>query len=305
MDPAAILSSRVVLADGGIETAVVYGTDYPLPELQTVGMLDDPAGRRVLADLWTGYLRAADRHGLPAVVGTPTWRGGPDRLRAAGRPMADVDRLNREGVRFQRALVDDLGMGASVWVAGVLGPRGDGYDPTGAPTAEAAADYHGSQAAALADADFLFAVPLPAVEEAVGLCRAMAATGTAYVPSFLVDPAGRLPDGTPLAEVIVRIDADVHPAPLYFSISCVHPSVVVAASRAAGGGWERVKELKANGSSLPPAALDRLTHLVCDPPEQWAEAMAAARGALDLVVVGGCCGTDPTHLDALASLLVA
>lgn len=296
-----LLSSGVVLADGGIETAVAYGTDYPLPALQTVGMLDDPAGRRVLADLWTGYLQVAARHRLPAVVGTPTWRGGPDRLRDAGRPAADVDRLNRAGVAFQRELVDRPGLDVPVWVAGVLAPRGDGYDPAGAPTADQAADYHAAQADALADADLLFAVPLPAAEEAVGLCRAMAATGTPYVPSFLVDPAGRLPDGTPLSDVIVRIDADVDPAPLYFSISCVHPSVAVAAGRAAngggaGGGWARVKELKANGSSLPPAVLDRLDHLVCDPPEQWADAMVAAR---DL----GCCGTDPTHLDALAGLL--
>ncbi|HVX21774.1 MAG TPA: homocysteine S-methyltransferase family protein [Acidimicrobiales bacterium] len=239
-----LLSSGAVLADGGIETAVVYGTDYPLPALQTVGMLDDPAGRRVLADLWTGYLQVAARHRLPAVVGTPTWRGGPDRLRDAGRPAADVDRLNRAGVAFQRELVDRLALDVPVWVAGVLAPRGDGYDPAGAPTAD-----HAAQADALADADLLFAVPLPAAEEAVGLCRAMAATGTPYVPSFLVDPAGRLPDGTPLSDVIVRIDADVDPAPLYFSISCVHPSVAVAAGRAAGGGWARVKELKANGSS--------------------------------------------------------
>ncbi|HEX3947047.1 MAG TPA: homocysteine S-methyltransferase family protein [Acidimicrobiales bacterium] len=313
MDAGALGEAGTVLADGGIETAIAYGTDYRLPELQTIGMLDDPAGRRVLTELWTGYLRVAERHRLPIVVGTPTWRGGPDRLRAAGRPDHDLERLNREGLLFQRQLVADLEMAASACVAGVLAPRRDGYDPTDAPGVDEAAGYHAGQAAALAGADLLFAVPLPAAAEALGICRAMAATGTPYVPSFLVDPAGRLPDGTPLAEVVDRIDRTVDPAPLHYSVSCVHPAVALAGHRAglggatgtatAGGKWGRVRELKANGSSLPPAVLDKLTHLVCDPPEEWADAMVTARDALGLLVVGGCCGTGASHLDALADRL--
>jgi hypothetical protein len=31
--------------------------------------------------------------------------------------------------------------------------------------------------------------------------------------------------------------------------------------------------------------------------------MVRARRVIGLTVVGGCCGTDPTHLDALAELL--
>jgi methionine synthase I (cobalamin-dependent) len=42
---------------------------------------------------------------------------------------------------------------------------------------------------------------------------------------------------------------------------------------------------------------------VCDPPAVWADAMVRARNALGLAVVGGCCGTDPAHLGALAARL--
>lgn len=299
----------LVLTDGGIETAIVYGARYPLPELQTAGMLDEPDGREVLHDLWRSYLDVAVRHDLPIVIGTPTWRAGPDRVAAAGRPAADVERLNRQGVEHQRSLLEEVGLAESAWVAGVLGPRGDGYDPTSAPSAAVAAEYHWVQAAALADhgADLLFAVPLASAEEALGVCHAMAATDTPYVPSLLIDASGRLPDGSALTELVSRIDKEVAPAPAHFSISCVHPDAVVAAHASTGSdaaAWGRVRELKANGSSLPPARLDSLTELVCDPPAAWADAMARARSAVGLTILGGCCGTDASHLEALADRLV-
>lgn len=298
-----------VLTDGGVETALVYDMGYDLPELGTVGMLDDPQGRLALTELWTGYLEIARRYGLPMVVGTPTWRGGPDRMAQAGRPPSDVARLNAEAVAFQRELATASGMGAATWVAGVLGPRFDGYDPGRAPGVAEAAAYHGEQCGALnqAGADFLFAVPLPSADEAVGVSQAMAATGAPYVPSLILDAQGHLPDGTGILEVLARFEGEVDTPPLHVAVSCVHPRTLIRAvhSTDGGGGWARVRQLKANGSALPPAVLDRSTHLECDSPEVWAEAMMAVAETLDLTVMGGCCGTSGGHLSALAARLVA
>jgi S-methylmethionine-dependent homocysteine/selenocysteine methylase len=309
-----LLRPGPVLADGGIETAIVYDKRFPLPELQTIGMVADRDGRRVLKELWSDYLSVGARHGLPMVIGTPTWRGGRDRIVAAGLGEGDLEDLNRTGVDFQRQLVADLDLEGSTVVAGVIAPRGDGYRPDHALDVGAAAAYHAGQAQVLAEAgaDFLFGVPLPAADEAIGMCRAMAATGTPYVPSFLLDARGALADGTALPEVLGRLSSEVRPPPLHVSLSCVHPTTVLeAASRLGTEGFRGpspsvvVAELKANGSALPPSVLDAADHLECDPPQVWAAAMAEAGERLGLRVLGGCCGTNPASLEALAERLTA
>lgn len=296
-----------MLTDGGIETWLVHAAGVDLPDLGTVGLLDDPAGVEVLERLYGSYLDVASAAGLPAMVGTPTWRGGPDRVGAAGLPLGDVERLAAAGVGLVRKLVADRCAGGRAWVAAVLGPRYDGYNPAGAPGVAEAARYHRRHAAALAASgpDLLFGVPLPSADEAVGMGQAMAATGTGWVPSFLVGPSGDLPDGTPLAVAIERVHAEVSVPPLWVSVSCVHPDVLLAAHTACASDpaavqWRRVRQFKANGSDLPPGDLDDLDHLVCDEPAVWADAMVRARDVLGLAVVGGCCGTDPAHLTALA-----
>jgi S-methylmethionine-dependent homocysteine/selenocysteine methylase len=66
-----------------------------------------------------------------------------------------------------------------VYVAGVIGPSGDAYLPGEALPSAEASDYHEIQAETLAGSgvDFLYAPTFPALGEALGVARAMAATG--------------------------------------------------------------------------------------------------------------------------------
>jgi homocysteine S-methyltransferase len=193
-----------------------------------------------------------------------------------------------------------------------MGPYGDGYQAAEGLSVEQSRAVHLRQAEALAaaDPDFLFGVPLPAADEAVGMCQAMAETGAAYVPSFLLDRTGCLPDGTPVGVAIGRVMDGVDAVPEHISISCVHPRVFVeayeAASQLAGAeNLSLVAELKANGSDLPRAQLDGSPVLQTDDPESWAEAMLVARDVAELRIVGGCCGTTEDHLAALARVLTS
>ncbi|MEI2730092.1 MAG: homocysteine S-methyltransferase family protein [Candidatus Nanopelagicales bacterium] len=301
----------VVVTDGGIETWIDFNSDYDLGDLGTIGMLDDGPGRAVLVDLETRYIKAARKHDLEIVIGTPSWHGSVNRLVAAGHPEEDVERLNRSAVWLVRALRREVAHGRG-FVAAVMGPFGDGYRPEDSLNVEQARSVHQRQANALADAepDFLFAVPLPAADEAVGICQAMAASGAAYVPSFLIGADGRLPDGTPLGEAIGRILSEVDIAPLHVSVSCVHPRTFVAGYQAAqelvgADNLRLVAELKANGSDLPKETLDGSKQLHSDDPVQWAADMVAARDAANLRIVGGCCGTDERHIAALAAALTS
>jgi homocysteine S-methyltransferase len=300
----AVASGAPLLTDGGIETEIMFGTGYAMdPDLQAGAMVTDPDGLPLIRGVYERYVADAERAGVPIVIGTPTFRASANFATAAGRP-ADVAPINRASVAMHRELA-----GASsteVFVAGVLGPAGDAYTPEAALDPDAGDAYHREQAGILAEcgADFLFAATFPAVEEAIGVGRAMVSTGLPSVVSLVLDRGGRILDGTPLGLAIERIDAGIDPSPTYISLSCVHTGVA-ARALAALPGSSRVRELKANGSPLPTAELVRLDHLASDPPEVFADRMWQLHERFGLQVIGGCCGTGADHIAALARRIAA
>lgn len=303
----AVAAGLPVLTDGAIETRIMFESRVPMnPHVQVAGLLGDPAGESALRAIYQGYLDAACSADLPMVIGTPTFRASARYTERAGLGgSAAVTRLNRAAVEFHRSLCSGAD-GSPVWIAGVIGPEGDAYLLDEAPTAAQAADYHRTQAQALAEAgaDFLFAATFPAVGEAIGAARAMADTGLPFVVSFVLDGSGRVLDGTPLAEAIEQVDTDT--APTFFSLSCIHPTVAASALESCASRRDiaaRIKEVKANGSALPPEELVALNHAEADPPEDFARLMKDLGERYAVPVLGGCCGTTDAHIDVLAGLL--
>lgn len=301
---AAVSGGMPVLTDGAIETRIMFETPIAMdPDVGVAGLLGDPQGEPALRAVYQSYLDAATSTGVPLVIGTPTFRASRTYTRRAG--LGDLDavaRLNSAAVACHRQLRDGH-TGPPVWIAGVLGPAGDAYRPAEAPSSADAADYHRTQIEVLADAgvDFLFAATFPAVDEAVGAARAMAATGLPFVVSWVLDGDGRVLDGTSLAEAIRRVDDQA--APTYFSLSCIHPTVAAHALASAGDAITRIREVKANGSALSPTELVELDHNESDSPAVFAEAMNGLRRDYGIPVVGGCCGTTDAHMRALGELL--
>lgn len=296
----AVAEAPVILTDGGIETRIMFEAGIALDRpCGAAALLDDARGRTVLEGIYASYLDAAAD--LPIVIGTPTFRAQADRLAASGRSEADaVTLVNADAVAMHRALrAARPGAADRIFIAGVIGPKGDAFIAAEAPDAATAETYHRPQIAALAaaGADFLFAPTLPAQDEAIGVARAMAGTGLPYVLSFGLAPSGRLMDGHDLGEAIAAIDAATAEPPLYYLVNCIHAS---AAARALH--HPRLFGVKANGSRLTPEELVALDRLDSEPPEVFALALRDlhARGAR---VLGGCCGTDQRHIAALAGLL--
>jgi homocysteine S-methyltransferase len=296
----------VLLTDGGIETRLIYEFRLPLPDFAAFLALFSAEGRAALGTIYRGYMEIAVDHDLPMQVGTPTWRAHPEGLARQGFSAADdLVRINGEAVEFLQGLRRELGAEDKVFIAGVIGPRHDGYDPDGAPDEAGAEAYHTAQTQALAaaGADLLYAPTFASAEELTGVARAFAATALPYALAPVIGPDGRLPDGTPLGEAVARIDADVSPRPLQFLIGCVHPTGFAAAT--ATPAWPKVPRvlgLKANASTLPPEELDKLDHLEEGKPEAFAALMTGlhARG---FKILGGCCGTSDAHIRALARRL--
>lgn len=288
------------VTDGGLETDLIHHHGVELPQFAAFPLLDDTEGRRLLRQYYDGYARVAAETGCGLVLEAPTWRANPDWGARLGYGADDLDRINTDAIGFLREIAetwrDDV---AVIVLAGMVGPRGDGY-LTSTIGPEAAEDYHLPQVRALARAgvDLVAAYTLSSVGEAVGIARAGRRAGVAVSIAFTVETDGRLADGTTLAAAIEAVDADC--PPLHYGLNCAHPRHI-APGLATPGNWrERIRVLRVNASSLSHAELDESDHLHDGVPADLAVEVAQVRLLLPGVrVVGGCCGTDVRHVAAM------
>jgi len=277
------------------------------PFVYHAGFIYDRDKRSILQSLYRQYIDSALHQTTPILITTPTWRANEDRLEQSEFRGMDV---NGDCVRFLQDVRKEYHEFSSlIYIGGVMGCRGDAYDASDALSTQDAYDFHGPQAARLAEAgaDFLFGVTLPAVSEAMGLARAMAQTGTGYILSFVIRSDGKLLDGTLLHDAIAQIDATVSPRPLSYMINCVHPSNLLQALEVQENCSALVRSrligIQANASAKSPEELDGADQLAADDLGEWVTAMERLREQ-QLRVFGGCCGTDDRYIERLAQTLV-
>jgi homocysteine S-methyltransferase len=119
--------------------------------------------------------------------------------------------------------------------------------------------------------------------------------------SFTTETDGRLPTGETLKEAIVAVDRATGGAPAYFMINCAHPTHFAEALESGEPWAKRVRGLRANASKQSHAELDAATDLDAGNPVEFAKqyrALIRKHGQIN--VLGGCCGTDHRHLEAIA-----
>ena len=148
-------------------------------------------------------------------------------------------------------------------------------------------------------AEIVTALTMTYLEEAQGIAAAAADAGLPAVVSFTVETDGRLPTGMTLSEAVRRTD-DAVGGVAYHMINCAHPShfatVLDDAKLAA-----RIGGIRANASRMSHAELDEAAELDEGNPHELANDYRALLDALpNLCVLGGCCGTDHRHVDAIA-----
>lgn len=292
------------IADGGLETVLIFLDGIDLPDFASFPLVDTADGRAALRDYYTAYLQLADRHRRGVVLDTPTWRASLDWGARLGYDSGRLADVNRRAVELVRDLAREHPDVPAV-VNGAVGPRGDGYVVDTAMSVEEATRYHGLQARAFAEAgaDLMTGITMTYAEEAIGITRAATAVGLPVAMSFTVETDGRLPSGQPLAEAIRQVDDATGAAPAYYLINCAHPTHFRhVLDHGDGADWvTRVKGLRANASTMSHAELDAATELDRGDIADLARWYTDLQGVLDLKVVGGCCGTDHEHIDAIAA----
>ena len=283
------------LTDGGIETYLQFHEGFDLPCFASFPLLDDEQARAALHRYFERFIDVADRHGLPFVLDTATWRANPDWGAQLGYDRDALAAANRQAVAFAREIA---GRRPAVTINGVLGPRGDGYVAGEQMSAAEAADYHGWQIGVLraAGVDRITAVTLTYPDEAIGIVQATAAHGIPVVVGFTVETDGRLPDGTTIADAVAAVDTATDAAADFFILNCAYPTHI-AAGLDGTPQLERIGGLRVNASALSHAELDAMEELDEGDPVVLARDSAALHAALPSIqLLGGCCGTDHRHV---------
>jgi S-methylmethionine-dependent homocysteine/selenocysteine methylase len=297
------------LTDGGIETTLIFHDGHDLPHFAAYDLLTREGGTDALRGYYEPYVGIALERGVGIVLETATWRANPDWAERLGHSPAQLAELNRGAVD----LLEDLRAAhetasTPIVLSGCVGPRGDGYVVGEAMTADEAETYHATQVGTFAEtaADLVTAITMTYADEAVGVVRAARAAGMPAVISFTVETDGRLPSGQSLREAIEDVDARTDGYTAYFMVNCAHPSHFEAVLDPDAGWTGRILGLRANASRLSHAELDEAEELDTGNPEELALEYVALRELLPrLTVLGGCCGTDHRHVEAMCGAWLA
>jgi S-methylmethionine-dependent homocysteine/selenocysteine methylase len=302
------LDGGFFLTDGGIETTLIFHHGLELPLFAAFDLLKDDEGTEQLRLYYAPYAASARDRGLGLVLESPTWRASSGWAAQLGYSLEQLDALNRKAIALMEELRAEYQANAPIVISGCVGPEGDGYAPETMLSADEAERYHAVQIGTFTEtaADMITAITMTYAEEATGVTRAAAAAGLPVVISFTLETDGRLPSGQALGGAIAQVDDDTNGAPAYYMINCAHPTHFEDAV-AGGEPWvQRIGGLRTNASTKSHAELDEAEELDEGDPADLADRHAALKARLPAVnVLGGCCGTDHRHVDAICGAWLA
>jgi S-methylmethionine-dependent homocysteine/selenocysteine methylase len=268
----------VIVLDGATGTELGRrGVDTRTALFSARALLDEE-GMACLRAIHLDYARAGAQ-----VITANTFRSNP---RKAGPLWRE---LTGKAVRVARE--------SGARVAGSMAPVADCYLPELRPPPDEAEREHRQLAEALAQAgcDLLLVETVAAADEGLAAVRAACGTGLPVWVAAMAMADGRMRDGSDLEEFFGAAREAGAQAALINCVPCQGVDAGLDAAAASGlpfGGYAHMGEVDAASGwpvtpVLTPAAYARSAG-------RWLE-----RGA---TIVGGCCGTTPEHIAALAAL---
>ncbi|MBT9317174.1 homocysteine S-methyltransferase family protein [Leptothoe spongobia] len=297
------LSDSIFITDGGLETVMLFQQGWDLPDFAAFTLMDRPLGTEALHNYFNTYGTLAKTYGMGLVLESPTWRASADWGSRQGYDAARLADVNRRAIALlQLTQTTYDSPHTPIVISGCIGPRGDGYSPNDLMDAETAEQYHQAQINAFQNtaADLVSAITMTYPEEAIGITRAASKVQMPVVISFTVETDGKLPNGTSLKEAIRIVDTATDSAPAYYMINCAHPIHFDRAILNQGPWVERIRGIRANASMMSHAELDEAETLDDGNPQDLGERFYLLRRQLPhLNVLGGCCGTDHRHIEAI------
>ncbi len=295
------LNGTQMVADGGLETTLVFHDEIDLPLFAAFKALESQDGIDAIDRYMRGFARLAVDHRRGFIMDTPTWRASPRWAAELGVGRDQLKEIHREVIATLVKMRDEHETPDSPFVInGVIGPHSDGYAPTEIMSASEAEAYHQTQANWFAEmgADMVSAITMTYVDEAIGIVNATRKAGIPVVISFTVETDGRLPSGQDLRAAIEQVDRVTDDKAAYFMINCAHPDHFRFVLEQGGDWTKRIMGVRANASRLSHAELDEAEELDDGNPKEFGALHQELKRLLpNLTVIGGCCGTDHRHVE--------
>lgn len=295
-----LLAARAVILDGATGTELTRrGVPTPLPLWSAGALLSHP---ETVEAIHRDYaLAGAD------IVVANTFRTNPRTLRAAGR-LADGQRLNRIAIELARRAAQTAAEqqpGAAqhataahaALVAASVAPVEDCYHPERVPDESVLLAEHEQMMTWLraAGPDLIWIETMGTVREARAAARCAAAAGFAFAVSFVLRENGDLLGGEAIEAAVEAIEPL---GPLAFGLNCIPPAGMTKALPRLRRATQRTLAAYAHIGNPEPIFGWSFSQDVR--PEDYAR---EARRWLELGarILGGCCGTTPAHIRALAA----
>ncbi len=283
---------HVVIMDGGTGTEILRrGVHTTLPLWSSGALLTHP---HIVQSIHADYIRAGAE-----IIITNTFRTTGRTLGKAhmGEKARDLTIL---AVQLARRAITETSPNQEVYIAGSIAPLEDCYTPDLVPDDSQLEHEHYEHAKNLADGgvDFLLVETMNTIKEALFALRAARRVGLPIAISFCCSPKLTLLSGETLEEAIVKIEPLM---PLFISINCT-------SAEATSSVIKQIRPLThvslgtyANGDGVPDdedgwkfnGNMNEKTYL--QHARNWVK--------MGVQVIGGCCGTTPAYIQALAKNL--
>jgi 5-methyltetrahydrofolate--homocysteine methyltransferase len=293
MDPLSRLlaAKRVLLADGAMGTSLfARGLESGgSPELWN---LEQPDHVRAVH---LGFVDAGSD-----LLLTNSFGANRKRLALHGAE-GRVAELNQAAARLARDAADAAGR--PVLVAGDIGPTGEIFAPVGTFAAAEGEAVFAEQATALAEGgvDLLWIETISSAEELAAAVAGAASAGLPIVATMTFDTRGRTMMGL-TCEAAMRLRADLAVRPAAFGANCgTGPAQLVESVLGLMGAALPGDVIVAKGNCGLPHYHDGEIRYD-GTPEIMADYACLARDA-GARIIGGCCGTTPQHIEAMAMAL--
>jgi methionine synthase I (cobalamin-dependent) len=208
--------------------------------------------------------------------------------------------LNRIAAELAREVADAAGR--TIVVAGSVGPTGELFEPLGSLTEDDAVAVFQEQIEGLkaGGADVVWIETMSAAEEIRAAAIAAGRAGMPYTVTASFDTAGRTMMGI-APRALYDLASDLAPPPLAVGANCGVGAADLVVSILAMSAEVAPTPLIAKANAGIPTVHGDHTHY-SGTPETMAAYVALALDA-GARIVGGCCGTSPTHLAAMRRAL--
>ena len=297
------LTESTFMTDGGLETTLIFNQGIDLPHFASFGLLQNEEGIQILKEYYLAYLEISKQTCKGFILEAPTWRANPDWAMKLGYSLESLDQLNRTAIQeLEKIRNNHENKDFRISISGCIGPRGDGYSTENQMNIKMAEEYHSFQIKILADtnADLVSAMTMNYNDEAIGIVNAAKNNNIPVVISYTVETDGKLPSGESLGEAITSLDKITNNYVSYFMINCAHPHHFSGVLQPNSNWARRIKGIRANASIKSHAELDESETLDEGNKEELAKGYQILKSLLpNLTIIGGCCGTDHTHMEKI------